>query len=58
MIEICRCSEITSMTLEVRLSNIAAIKLYEKFGFVSVGKRPNYYMMPSEDALIMWKKID
>ncbi|MDF2949208.1 MAG: rimI [Sedimentibacter sp.] len=57
MIEICKCSEIHNMTLEVRQSNLPAISLYEKFGFVSVGKRPRYYMKPIEDAIIMWKKI-
>lgn len=57
MIEICKCSEIESMTLEVRQSNLPAISLYEKFGFVAVGKRPRYYMKPIEDAIIMWKKI-
>jgi ribosomal-protein-alanine N-acetyltransferase len=57
MIEICKCSEIQNMTLEVRQSNFPAISLYEKFGFVSVGKRPRYYMKPIEDAIIMWKKI-
>ncbi|HAQ41779.1 MAG TPA: ribosomal-protein-alanine N-acetyltransferase, partial [Clostridiales bacterium] len=34
-----------------------AINLYEKFGFVSAGKRPRYYSKPIEDAIIMWKKI-
>ena len=58
MIEICRCSEISAMTLEVRKSNIPAINLYKKFGFVEEGKRPRYYIKPTEDALIMWKKID
>lgn len=57
MVEICRCSEIDNMTLEVRESNLSAINLYEKYGFVSVGKRPRYYMKPMEDAIIMWKKI-
>lgn len=58
MIEICRCSEISAMTLEVRVSNEPAINLYRKFGFVAVGKRPRYYFKPVEDALIMWKQID
>lgn len=57
MIDICKCSEIKNMTLEVRKSNQAAINLYEKFGFISVGVRPKYYMKPMEDAIIMWKKI-
>lgn len=58
MVEICKCSEISAMTLEVRESNMAAINLYKKFGFFTVGKRPNYYIKPVEDALIMWKKIN
>ncbi len=44
----------TSITLEVRPSNIAAIKLYENFGLKSVGRRKNYYLDNGEDALIMW----
>ncbi len=39
--------------LEVRLTNEAAQKLYEKYGFETVGRRPNYYMQPPEDALVM-----
>lgn len=41
------------LTLEVRKSNIAAQKLYEKFGFVPLGERKNYYHSPTEDAVIM-----
>ena len=40
-------------TLEVRLSNLAARRLYEKYGFRPVGLRPRYYSDDSEDALIM-----
>jgi ribosomal-protein-alanine N-acetyltransferase len=40
-------------TLEVRLSNTAARRLYEKFGFRPVGIRPRYYSDNGEDALIM-----
>jgi ribosomal-protein-alanine N-acetyltransferase len=40
-------------TLEVRLSNVAARKLYEKYGFRPVGLRPRYYSDDNEDALIM-----
>jgi [ribosomal protein S18]-alanine N-acetyltransferase len=40
-------------TLEVRLSNLAARRLYEKFGFRPVGIRPRYYTDNGEDALIM-----
>lgn len=44
----------TAITLEVRPSNAAAIRLYEKFGLRSVGRRPHYYIDNGEDALIMW----
>jgi ribosomal-protein-alanine N-acetyltransferase len=40
-------------TLEVRLSNMAARHLYERFGFRPVGIRPRYYSDNGEDALIM-----
>ncbi len=41
-------------TLEVRVSNIIARRLYESMGFAPVGIRPKYYSDTSEDALIMW----
>jgi ribosomal-protein-alanine N-acetyltransferase len=37
----------------VRLSNLPAQALYEKFGFQPSGKRPRYYADPAEDALVM-----
>jgi [ribosomal protein S18]-alanine N-acetyltransferase len=40
-------------TLEVRLSNLPARRLYEKYGFKPVGLRPRYYSDDHEDALIM-----
>ena len=42
-------------TLEVRVSNGDAIKLYEGLGFVARGIRRGYYTDNREDALIMWK---
>ena len=45
--------KIVAMTLEVRVSNVNALKLYEKFGFKSAGVRPKYYP-DGEDAFIMW----
>lgn len=44
------------LTLEVRLSNENAIRLYENLGFVQVGRRKNYYQKPREDALILRKE--
>jgi [ribosomal protein S18]-alanine N-acetyltransferase len=41
-------------TLEVRASNEAAIKLYEKFGFVTIAIRKAYYSDNKEDAVVMW----
>jgi ribosomal-protein-alanine N-acetyltransferase len=42
-------------TLEVRVSNTGAIKLYEELGFRPRGVRRGYYTDNREDALIMWK---
>ena len=45
-------------TLEVRVSNTGAVKLYERFGFEIQGLRKGYYLDNREDALIMWKTAD
>ncbi len=42
------------LTLEVRVSNLAAQRLYEKYGFRRAGVRRRYYSDNNEDALIMW----
>lgn len=47
---------VRSLTLEVRASNEPAIALYESLGYVQVGRRPNYYFKPREDALILRKE--
>lgn len=47
---------VTAYTLEVRVSNEAAIRMYQKLGFVSEGIRPGFYEKPTEDAMIMWKR--
>jgi ribosomal-protein-alanine N-acetyltransferase len=41
-------------TLEVRKSNEAALRLYDKYAFTSVGLRRGYYADTGEDALVMW----
>ena len=53
LLEQARAKGIASVTLEVRVSNQAAIALYQKFGFSVVGKRVRFYTHPTEDALIM-----
>lgn len=45
------------MTLEVRESNAPAIALYSKHGFVPVGLRKNYYLLPRENAVLMTKSF-
>lgn len=45
------------ITLEVRSENHEAISLYRKLGFEEVGRRKNYYSGPSDDALLMTKKL-
>ena len=45
--------ELIRISLEVRFSNDPAIALYQKFGFVEVGRRKNYYEKPREDAVLM-----
>jgi ribosomal-protein-alanine N-acetyltransferase len=42
-------------TLEVRVSNEPAIRLYRRMGFLDGGVRPRYYSDNGEDALIMWR---
>ncbi len=54
IIDDCYKNKIKYITLEVRESNIAAISLYEKNGFKSIGTRKNYYQDNNENALIMF----
>ena len=52
-----RARGVIGLMLEVRVSNTPAIELYQKLGFVEVGKRVRYYRNPQEDALIMRKEL-
>ncbi len=47
---------VEAFTLEVRVSNAPAIRVYESVGFVSEGIRPKFYEKPVEDAMIMWRR--
>lgn len=49
---------ISAYTLEVRSSNAGAMALYEKMGFKNCGTRKNFYTLPVEDAVIMWKILE
>ena len=54
LIAIGRNEGLSQYTLEVRVSNEKAIRLYEKLGFEEEGIRKNFYDKPVEDAVIMW----
>lgn len=54
LIDLCSDLKMKTLTLEVNVSNISAIKLYEKFGFKNLGIRKKYYNN-SQDAIIMTK---
>lgn len=45
------------MTLEVRVSNEGAKRLYQRLGYVAAGIRRGYYRDNNEDAIVMWKEI-
>ena len=55
LFELTGADERRGYTLEVRVSNEGAIKLYEALGFVARGVRRGYYTDNREDALIMWR---
>lgn len=56
MIDLCKKEKATSITLEVRKSNIIAQNLYKKFGFVEEGIRKGYYQDNGEDCILMGKR--
>ncbi len=57
LVEIAEEKEMIGLTLEVRVGNSAAMKLYSSFGFKVEGLRKNYYVDTKEDAIIMWKEL-
>lgn len=54
LLRVGRKNGVPEFTLEVRASNVPAIKLYESLGFKSEGRRKNFYEHPTEDAEVMW----
>ncbi len=54
LLEEAQAKGIRHFTLEVREGNAPARTLYEKFGFVCEGIRPNFYRNPTENAAIYW----
>ena len=57
LVKLCKESNIVSMTLEVRVSNVVAQNLYKKYGFKLAGIRKEYYSNNKEDAMIMWNDV-
>jgi [ribosomal protein S18]-alanine N-acetyltransferase len=55
LFELTRDDERRGYTLEVRISNDGAVRLYEQLGFEPRGVRRGYYTDNREDALIMWR---
>jgi ribosomal-protein-alanine N-acetyltransferase len=53
MVEQAKRGKARVLSLEVRVSNLAALGLYRRFGFRDVGRRPRYYADNGEDALLM-----
>ena len=58
LLEVTRSDAERGHTLEVRVSNVGAIALYESFGFQRRGVRRGYYTDNREDAVIMWRDPD
>jgi len=56
LFRICQRKKIAQYSLEVRISNAAAISLYQKHGFMICGTRKGYYSDTGEDSLIMQRR--
>jgi ribosomal-protein-alanine N-acetyltransferase len=57
LIGLARQYQAMGVTLEVRPSNRAALRLYNKLGFIPAGIRRGYYSDTGEEAIIMWKYL-
>jgi ribosomal-protein-alanine N-acetyltransferase len=58
MLEFASKNQVSVITLEVRVSNEKAIRLYEKVGFKKVAMRKQYYSHPDEDAILMMNQLE
>lgn len=58
LMDFCAAHGLTRLMLEVREGNLPARKLYESFGFVSLGQRKNFYQNPPEAGVIMEKILE
>ncbi|AQY51800.1 ribosomal-protein-alanine acetyltransferase [Listeria weihenstephanensis FSL R9-0317] len=57
LLRIAQAENVTRLTLEVRVSNLKAQQLYQKFGFKNGAIRKKYYPDNQEDALVMWVEL-
>ena len=58
LMRVCARERLQYITLEVRVGNMAAIALYESFGFKRIGHRRRYYADNGEDALVMARVLE
>lgn len=57
ILDIAKDEDCQNIFLDVRPSNLSAIKLYREFGFEELYRRPGYYRTPAEDAIVMVKSL-
>ena len=58
LLDYCRIHGVQWISLEVRMSNVPAIRLYQSCGFKEVGRREKYYTDTGEDALVLQLELD
>lgn len=58
LIDVARSRGCDQLSLEARVSNVPAIALYERYGFVKMGLRRGFYKHPTEDAFVMCLQLD
>ena len=58
LIDVARSRDCEQLSLEARVSNIPAISLYERYGFLKMGLRRGFYKHPTEDAYVMCLQLE